>query len=49
MLFELAKQDLRLPLVTPDKRPEQLTHFKAIFRRAAGRDDRQFREQQHVQ
>lgn len=37
LLVELAKQDLRLPRVTPAKRPEQVSMFNAILRRASGR------------
>jgi prevent-host-death family protein len=37
LLVELSKQNLPLPLVTAEKRPEQLAHLEAIFKRAAQR------------
>ncbi len=35
VLLELAKQNLELPLVCAEKRPEQLSLFNAVLKRAA--------------
>ena len=35
VLLELAKQNLQLPLVSAEKRPEQVRLFNAVLRRAA--------------
>ena len=37
VLLELAKQDLPLPRVTAEKRPEQLAYFKNVLRQASRR------------
>lgn len=37
VLLELARRGLQLPVVTPEKRPEQLALFKAVLRQAARR------------
>lgn len=37
LLLELSKQDLELPRVTPEKRPEQVALLGAIFRQASKR------------
>jgi prevent-host-death family protein len=37
LLVELARQNLRLPRVTPTKRPEQIAMFRTILRQAVRR------------